>query len=215
MTFDLAKCECLIVNREKVKITSGISLPEGRVADMPWPELQISWNPAVIKQQWCGLMHSHLWVQNQRRRVLRNKLTSKNKLKQSTLALSKSSDTHSSDQLETRRPERNRHRNKEAHWRCMVCSILSWAQLDYSPAGKRKWTAQHRKCCVPKRAESQIICQQEIRKWPPDGWMQEPHSQWKKRLHCAWRKSLSIIADNGPAHINGSNHDSSRAVFQQ
>ena len=31
MTFGLAKCGCLIVNRDKMKSISGISLPEGQI----------------------------------------------------------------------------------------------------------------------------------------------------------------------------------------
>ena len=34
MTFGLAKCGCLIVNRGKVKSTCGISLPEGQIDDI-------------------------------------------------------------------------------------------------------------------------------------------------------------------------------------
>ena len=49
MTFVLAKCGRLIVNRGKVKSTCGISLPEGQIDDRR--ELQIPWNLAVIRQQ--------------------------------------------------------------------------------------------------------------------------------------------------------------------
>ena len=74
--------------------------------------------------------------------------------------------------------------------------------------GGRKRTAQHRKCCAPRKAEPQVLCQQESKKWPADGWMQMLYSHLKRArgirslLWKAWHKSVSEVA--GMARTYGS-----------
>ena len=80
MTFGMAKFRCLIVNRGKVKSTSGISLPEGQIDD-----IDESYKYLGILQSFgnndeevrCKATSEY---RNRVRRVLRSKLSSKNKV---------------------------------------------------------------------------------------------------------------------------------------
>ena len=102
ITFGLAKCIRFIVNRGKVKSTSGISLPEGQIDD-----IDESYKYLGILQSFgnndeevrCKATSAY---SNQVRLVLRIKLSSKNKL--TTISHSIPS---GGSQLETGRPEIN------------------------------------------------------------------------------------------------------------
>ena len=90
--------------------------------------------------------------------------------------------------------------NKEADDRMHGVYHPSTAQLDYTPAGKRTRSTQHRNCCAPRRAEPQHLyrqkvmaeCKRFIATWKePD----EDVAWYEKPLHGTWHKAVSDVAD--------------------
>ena len=80
MTFGLSKCGRLIVNRGKVKSTSGISLPEGKIdnIDESYKYLEILQSFGNnVKEVRCKATSEY---RNRVRRLLSSKLSSKNKV---------------------------------------------------------------------------------------------------------------------------------------
>ena len=79
MTFGLAKCERLIVNRSKVKSSSGISLPEGQIDDIDesYQYLEILQSSGNYDEKVSCKATADF--RNRVRQVLRSKLFSKNK----------------------------------------------------------------------------------------------------------------------------------------
>ena len=83
MPFGLAKCRHLFVHRGKVKSTSGISLPRGQIDDIDdidesYKYLEILQSFGKNDEEVCCKATSE--YRNQVRRILRIKLSSKNKI---------------------------------------------------------------------------------------------------------------------------------------
>ena len=80
MTFGLAKCGCLIVNRGKVKSTCGISLPEGQIDDIDESYKYLGILQSFSNNNEEVRCKATSEYRNRVRRVLRSKLPSKNKV---------------------------------------------------------------------------------------------------------------------------------------
>ena len=80
MTFGQAKRECLIVNRGKVKSTSGISLPEGHIDDIDESYKYLGILQSFGNNDEEVLCKATSKYRNRVRRVLRSKLSNKNKV---------------------------------------------------------------------------------------------------------------------------------------
>ena len=80
MTFGLAKCGRLIVNRGKVKSTRGISLPEGQIDDIDEGEKYLGILQSFGNNDEEVHCKATSQYRNRIRRVSRSKLSSKNKV---------------------------------------------------------------------------------------------------------------------------------------
>ena len=79
MTFGLAKCVRLMVNRGKVKSTSGTSLPESRINDIEESYKYLGILQLFINNDKEVRCKAAFEYRNRVRQVLRSKLSSKNK----------------------------------------------------------------------------------------------------------------------------------------
>ena len=80
MAFGLVKCGRLIVNRGKVKSTSGISLPEGQIDDIDESYKYLGILQSFGNNDEEGRCKATSEYRNQVRRALRSKLSRKNKV---------------------------------------------------------------------------------------------------------------------------------------